>query len=118
MVEELVASAILRDVLAHDDIRAITCDDAINEVCFAQQPIVAIVFGAGQVQAVATIRREGIELCQRAIYKCMATSIDIDGVAKRIAYLRVCDLADAIVELQAVASDVMEDATIECDGWL
>ena len=70
------------------------------------------------MQAVATIRGEGIELSQRAIYKCMAASVDANGVAKRIAYLRVCDLADAIVELQAVASDVMEDATIECNGWL
>ena len=34
-------------------------------------------------------------------------------MSERVAYLRVCDFADAVVELQAVATDVMQDGTID-----
>ena len=34
-------------------------------------------------------------------------------MSERVAYLRVCDFADAVVELQAVATDVMQNGTID-----
>ena len=48
----------------------------------------------------------------------MGAAVDVDGVAQRVASLCVGDFADTIVELQAVAADVVEDAAVERDGRL
>ena len=68
------------------------------------------------MQRVASVGGEGIELCQRTIYKGMYAAVDADGMPKRIADLCVGDAADAVVELQAVPADVVQDAAIQCDG--
>ena len=70
------------------------------------------------MKSVAAVRHEGIELGQSAIDEIVDASVEVDGMSQRIAYLRVSDLADAVVELQAVAYDVVQNAAIERDGGI
>ena len=98
----------------HDDILAITCDDAIDELCLSQFSVLVIDI-VGQEECVAASGGEGVELRYGTMYESTVSAIDVHAVSLRIADLCIADSRLAVVQSQSVTSHIVNHCVLQSE---
>lgn len=109
--KEIVAGVlvVLGDV-AHDDVVGIARDDAVDEVGPVDVAVEVIALHVGQVEGVAALGAEGVELGNGAVDEGVCAALDVDTAAQGVADLGADDLRAAVGQHEAGPADVVDDA--------